>query len=116
MRLAILADQRLGLRIRQVFDSLLAAEVKLHPDPLVVGVKETVGVAAEAMHVAIGTRDATLAHDDGDLVQGLGQQSPEVPVVIGAAHAGTRIALDGVVEVGKAQVLLPTTSQLPSSV
>jgi hypothetical protein len=58
MSLAILADERLGLCIRQVFDTLLAAEVKIHPDPLVVGVKETVGVVAEAMHVAIGTRDA----------------------------------------------------------
>src|SRR5258708_26850929 len=103
MSLAILADQYLGCCVRQVFDPLLTAEVKLHPDSLVVGVEKAVGVAAEAMHVAIGTRNAALTHDDGDLMQGLGQQRPEVPVVVGAAHTGTRIALDRVVEVRKAQ-------------
>ena len=103
MGLAILADQGLRLCIRQVFDALLGAKVKFDPGALVVGIDETVSMAAEAMHVAKAARDAALAHDDGDLVQGLGQQGPEVPVVIGAAHASTRIALDGVVEVGKAQ-------------
>src|SRR5258708_2339967 len=55
------------------------------------------------MHVPKGARDPSLAHNDGYLVEGLGQQSPEIPIVIGAAHAGPRIALDGVVEIGKAQ-------------
>jgi hypothetical protein len=36
-------------------------------------------------------------------VQRFRQQRPEVPVVVGAAHAGARIAIDGVIEVGKAQ-------------
>ena len=42
-------------------------------------------------------------HDDRHLVQRLGQQRPEVPVVVGAAQAGARVALDRVVEVGEAQ-------------
>ena len=58
-------------------------------------------MAAEAVHVAVGWRDAAVAHDDGDLVQRLGQRGPEVPVVLGAAHVGARVALDGVVEVGE---------------
>src|SRR5258708_31753835 len=98
MGLAILADQSLGLGIRQVLDTLLAAKVELHPDPLVLGVEEAIGMAAEAMHVAKATRNSPLAHDDGDLVKRLGQQRPKVPVVIRAAHASTRIALDRVVE------------------
>ena len=86
--LTILADERLGLGIRQIFDSLLGAKVKFDPDALIARVEETVGVAAEAMHVAKAARDSAIAHHDGDLVQGLRQQGPEVPIVIGAAHAG----------------------------
>ena len=41
--------------------------------------------------------------DDRDLVQRLGQQCPEIPVIVGAAHPGARVALDRVVEVGEAQ-------------
>jgi hypothetical protein len=37
------------------------------------------------------------------LVKRFRQQRPEIPVVVGAAHAGSRIALDSVVEIGKAQ-------------
>jgi len=103
MGLAILADQSLGRGIRQILDALLAAEVELHPDPLVLGVEETIGMAAEAMHVAKAARNTALAHDDGDLVKRLWQQRPKVPVVIGAAHAGTRIALDCVIEIRETQ-------------
>ena len=55
------------------------------------------------MHVAVGLRDAAVAHDDGDLVQRLGQVGPEVPVVLGAAQVRARVALDRVVEVGELQ-------------
>src|SRR5580698_10055433 len=51
--------------------------------------------------MAEGARDSTIAHDNGDLVQRLGKIRPEVPVAICTAHAGSRIALDGVVEVGE---------------
>ncbi len=44
-----------------------------------------------------------MAHDYSDLVQSLGKVRPEVPVAICAAHAGSRIARDGVVEVGELQ-------------
>jgi hypothetical protein len=43
--------------------------------------------------------NAAVAHHDGDLVQRLGQQRPEVPVVGGAAHVGLRVALHGLVQV-----------------
>ena len=76
-------------------------EVELDPGALVCGVDEAEGVAAEAVHVAIARRDAAIAHDDRDLVQRLGQQRPEVPVVVGAAQVGARVALHGVVEVGE---------------
>src|SRR3546814_15101826 len=56
---------------------------------------------AEQVHVAEARRDASIAHDDGDLMQCFGQTGPEFPVVLGAAHAGARIALDGVIQVGE---------------
>jgi len=73
MALAILADDRLGFLIGQVLDALLALEVELDPVALVVRVDEAERVTGETMHVAISGGDAAVAHDDGDLVQGLGQ-------------------------------------------
>lgn len=50
-------------------------------------------MAAEAVHVAIGRRNATVAHDDGDLVQRFRQRGPEIPVALRAARAGRRNVL-----------------------
>src|SRR5258705_6404778 len=36
------------------------------------------------------------SHHNGDLVQGLRQEGPEVPVVVGRAQTGARISLDRV--------------------
>ena len=101
--LAVLADQGAGLGIGQVPDALLADVVELHPEALAGLVDQAVGVAAEAVHVPVGRRDAAVAHDDGDLVQRLGQQGPEVPVGDRVAQVGARVALDHVVEVRELQ-------------
>ncbi len=61
------------------------------------------GVRGEAVHVAVSGGQAAVRHEDGDLMQRLGQQRPEVPVVFRAAHVCARIALDRVVEVGELQ-------------
>ncbi len=101
--LAVPAHDRLGLLVAQVLDSLLGSQMEFHPITLVPGIDETEGVAAEAVHVAVGGGNAAVAHDDGDLVQRLGQRAPEVPVVQGAAHVGARVALHGMVQVGELQ-------------
>ena len=79
--------------------------------------------AAEAVHVAIARRDAAVAHHHRDLVQRLGQQRPVVPVGLALRMVGTRVAFDRMVGSGtggsrmkNTGVLLPTMSQLPSSV
>ena len=121
---AVFRNDSFGLGVGQVLDALLGAEMEFHPEALVFSVDHAEGVAAEAMHVAVGIGNATVAHGDGDLVQRLRQRSPEVPVVLGAAQVGSGIAFDRMVEVGKFEgsrrkktgVLLPTRSQLPSSV
>ena len=92
-----------GLGVGEVLDALLGAVVELHPVALAGLVVERVGVRAEAVHVAVARRDAAVGHDDGDLVQRLGQVGPEVPVVLGVAQVGARVTLDGVVEVGELQ-------------
>ncbi len=101
--LAILGDQRRGVGIGEVCNSLLRAEMEFHPHALILRIDHREGVAAEQVHVAEAFRDATVRHHDRDLVQRLGQQCPEVPVVVGAAQAGARVALDRVVEVREAQ-------------
>ncbi len=78
-------------------------EVELDPVALVVGVDEAEGVAAEAVHVAIGRRNAPVAHDDGDLVQRFRQRGPEIPVVFRAAQIGARVAFDRMVQIGEFQ-------------
>jgi hypothetical protein len=55
------------------------------------------------MHMAEALRYAPVAHDDGDLVKGLRKKRPEVPVVLGATQASSRVALDCMVEIRKAQ-------------
>ena len=52
----VLADDRRSLFIAQVTDPLLGEEVKLDPVPFVLPVDETEGVAAEAVHMAVGDR------------------------------------------------------------
>ncbi len=103
MRLAILADHGFRLGVRQVLDALLGPEVEFNPRPLVGGIDIAVGMAAEAMHVAETARDAAVAHDNGDLMQRLRQEGPEVPVVVSAAHAGARVAFDGMIQIREAQ-------------
>ena len=58
-------------------------------------------MATETVHETVGRGDAPIAHDDGDLMQGLGQGAPEVPVVVGTAHVGAGITFDRVVQIRK---------------
>ena len=99
MALAALADDRLGLFVSQVLDALLGLEVELHPKALVLGVDHAEGVTAVSVHGPVGGRDAAVAHHDRHLMQRLGQQGPEIPVVERAAQVGARVAFDHMVQV-----------------
>ena len=96
-----LADEGLGLFVGEGAMALLHLEVEFHPEAFALGIPETVGVAAVAVHEARAGRDAPVAHQDGDLVQGFGRQAPEVPGGRGAAQVGARMALLRVDEVGE---------------
>ena len=97
--LAVARDDLAGLGVGEVLDALVGLEVELHPHALVVLVDQAERVAAEAVHVPVAGRDAAVGHDDGHLVQRLGQAGPEVPVALRRVHVGVRIALHHVVEV-----------------
>ena len=67
----ILAAARFGLFVGQIANSLLRVQVKLDPVPFVIRVDEAEGMAAKPVHVAVGGRNAPVAHHDRDLVQRL---------------------------------------------
>lgn len=58
-------------------------------------------MAAVSVHVPIGIGDTSVAHRDGYLMQRFGQEGPEVPIVLRAAHVGTWIAFYGMIQVGE---------------
>ena len=101
MAFAVVGNDFGGLFVGQVFNALLAAEMEFHPKTLARFVPEAVCMRTEAVHMAVAGGDAAFAHDDGDLVQGFGQQRPKVPVIRGRTHIGARVAFDGFVQVGE---------------
>ena len=103
MRFAVLAHQGSSLSIRQIFNALLRAEMEFDPKAFVLCVDKAESVRTKTMHMAIAGGDAAIRHDDGDLVQRLGQQGPKIPVVFGAAQIGARVAFDGMVQIRKLQ-------------
>src|SRR5882757_8536174 len=99
--LTITRDDLSRLSVRKVLNALLRFEGKLHPKSLVLRVDEAVGVASKPMHVAERFGNATVGHDNGDLVQRLRKIRPEIPVAVRAPHARPRITFDRVVEIGE---------------
>ena len=99
MAFAVVGDDFGGFFVGQVFNALLAAEMEFHPKTFARFVPEAVSMRTEAVHMAVAGGDAAVAHDNGNLVQGFGQQRPEVPVVRSGTHIGARVAFDGFVQV-----------------
>ena len=52
VRLTILGNHSLSLRIGHILDSLQRVQMKLHPSAAIVGVDKAICVAAEAVHMA----------------------------------------------------------------
>src|SRR6516164_3831143 len=103
MAFPVVADQNTGFLVSQVFDTLLRSQGEFHPKPFVSCIYEAVRVATEPMHMAEALRNAPVAHDDCNLVKRLRKKGPKVPVVLGATQASSRVTLDRMVEIRKAQ-------------
>ncbi len=110
--------------IGEIFDALLGLQMKLDPVSLILGVDKTECVAAEAVHVAVGTGNTPVAHDDGDLMKASGKevQKSQLFLALRMLVRGSRFTAwlrSGNLRGSrrkKTGVLLPTRSQLPSSV
>src|SRR5207302_4954349 len=103
MALPIMCHNRSSSFVREIFNTLLCAEVELHPSALVLGIDHREGVTSEAMHMPEGLWNSAVGHDDCDLMECLWKKTPEVPVILSAPKAGAGVPLDRVVEVREAQ-------------
>src|SRR5215468_5261064 len=102
MALPIIGHNRSSFFVREIFNTLLGAEVELHPRARVLRIDHREGVTSEAMHMPEGLWNAAVGHDDCDLMECLWQKRPEVPVILRAPKTGAGVALDSVVEVREA--------------
>src|SRR5579864_4969146 len=100
--LPILRHNRGSFCVREILNTLLCAEVKLHPSTLVLCIDHREGVTSEAMHMPEGLGNSAVGHDDGDLMERLRKKSPEVPIILGAPKTGAGVTLDRMVEVREA--------------
>ena len=101
MKVRVRNGHRGGFGQAEVLDPLIGLQVVLHPELLARGVVPAEGVAAVAVHVPPRVRGAPVAHQERDLVRGLGGQRPEVPLHVVVAQVGVRAALLAVDEVGE---------------
>ena len=83
----VIPDDGLGLVGGHGVDALVADEVVLHPGDLPLGVHPRVGVRGVAVHGAVAERNASRAHEVGDLVGRLRGEAPVVVHHVGAAQA-----------------------------
>src|ERR1700730_236417 len=102
MALAIICHKRGSSFVRKILNTLLCAEVELHPSALVLRIDHREGVTSEEMHMPEGLWNSTVGHDDGDLMERLWKKSPEIPVILSAPKTGAWVAFDSVVEVREA--------------
>src|SRR5258707_5881547 len=102
MALPILCHDRSSSFVREILNSLLCAEVELHPGALVLSIDHREGVTSEEMHIPEGLWNSAVRHDDCDLMECLWEKTPEVPVILSASKTGAGVAFDSVVEVGEA--------------
>ena len=86
---------------RETLDALVGLEVELHPVALAPGVHPQESVGAEAVHAAVGRRDAAIAEEDHELVRRLGRVRKEVPHVVRLLAVREWVLLLRVDEVGE---------------
>ena len=98
---AVLSDHGFRFAIAVELMSLSGLEMEFDPVALALRVDEGIGMASVPVHVHRRDRQASIRHQDGDLVQTFRGQRPEIPHRRGRAHVGARVAFLRMDEVGK---------------
>src|SRR5690606_38209161 len=75
--------------------------MEFHPMPYIAFIDKAIGMATETMHIPKTFRNAPVTHYNGNLVQRLGKQSPEIPIGIGIPQIGFWVSLYRMVQIGK---------------
>ncbi|KPY54789.1 Peroxisomal catalase [Pseudomonas syringae pv. solidagae] len=88
---------------RQILDPLAGLVMPLHPMTLTCCTDEAIGVAAEAVHVTVAVRNATIGEQNSDLVQRFRRVRPEISHHLRALQIGLRQALLSVNEIREFQ-------------
>ena len=78
--------------IGQIIDSLLRSKMKFNPVSFIRTIDKTISMTSESVHVSVTIWQSAVAHYDGNLMQRFRQQSPEIPVILGASHISFRIS------------------------
>src|SRR5439155_25074469 len=89
----VLSAGYLRFRARQAADALVGLEVELDPEALAGRVDPLERMRTEAVHVPVGSGDAAIAEQPGELVRGLRRVGEEVPDVVGLLAIGEGIVL-----------------------
>ncbi len=95
------AADAFGLLPSEVLDSLVRLKMVLHPEVLALVIVPFEGMAAVAVHVAIGSWRSPAREENSDLVNGFRCERQEVPEHVGILTVGCRVPLLGVDEVGE---------------
>src|SRR6202030_763521 len=108
----------------EILDALLGPEMEFDPDAFVRRIDHRKGAAAEEVHIPEALRDAAVGHDDCDLMQPSRSKVQKsqflsalrIPVGGSRLIAWLRSGKRNGSRKKNTGVLLPTRSQLPSSV
>jgi len=104
--LGVLDTHSLSFRSSEALDALGSLVVVLDIVDFILVVHPSEGVRRVAVHVAVTVRGASVAHEDGDLVESLRRVRPEVEGRVGVLQVVGRVSLLGVDEVGELDGIL----------
>lgn len=78
---------------REVLDSLIALEVILNVVHFSLGIDPLVGVRAVAVHKSVPNRCSSIREEDGNLMEGLWANTPEIPSSVRILDTSSGVSL-----------------------
>src|SRR5690606_22937041 len=68
----VFGNQVRSFSIGQVLNTLLGTHMEFHPEAFIIGINKAESMAAKTMHMTVTSRDPTVRHDNGHLMQSFG--------------------------------------------